>query len=217
MSEYTLVIGNKNYSTWSLRPWIYLRHHDIPFEEIRVALDQPDTDEKLSQYYSDGKVPVLLHGENIVWDSLSILEYLAERHPETSPWPEDAYVRAVARSMSAEMHSSFTALRNALPMNCRREPADYPLTDEVRRDVSRIQALWAYSRKRFGADGPWLCGEYSIVDAMFAPVVLRFITYKVVVNDVVKAYMDTVLADPALQEWIAAGKLETEIIEADEV
>jgi glutathione S-transferase len=217
MPSYTLIIGNKNYSSWSLRPWLWMKHVGIAFEERRVALFVEDTDERLAPYFSNLKVPVLLDDDLIVWDSLSILEYLADRHPEKNGWPGDRRARATARSMGAEMHSSFIALRSELPMNCRKRLDSFPISPEVGKDVERILALWGYCRDRFGHDGPWLFGEFRIADAMFAPVALRFYGYKVPLDDVGDAYVQAVCAHPFVADWIESGKAEQAVIEASEV
>ncbi|MGB0713325.1 MAG: glutathione S-transferase family protein [Gammaproteobacteria bacterium] len=217
MTDLTLVIGNKNYSSWSLRPWIWLRMADIPFEEIRVPLFTAQTNESLEPYFSNHKVPVLIDGTFKVWDTLSILEYLAERYPYAPGWPEDMEARATARALSAEMHSSFFALRGALHMNCRRRFAGFPLTAEVRADVARIEALWAHARERFGADGPWLFGQFSIADAMFAPVAFRFDGYDVALGDPAREYVSHFLAQPQMQAWRAAGRAESEVLAEEEV
>ena len=217
MSSLTLIIGNKNYSSWSLRPWYLLKQFDVAFNEIRVPLFTEQTPAQLSPYFSNNKVPVLKDGELLVWDTLAIMEYVNERYLDGKAWPDDAAARAWARSYSAEMHASFAALRNALPMNCRKHFPQYPLTKDVQKDVVRISALWAASRERYGDSGPWLFGSYSIADAMFAPVVLRFSGYDVALDEMAQAYVKHVLKQPAIIEWVEAGKQETEIIEEDEV
>lgn len=217
MSLLTLVIGNKNYSSWSLRPWIFMRHMDIPFEEKRVSLFVDTTRGELAPYDSNYKVPVLQDGDRIVWDTMAIMEYLNDQFLDGRGWPSDTGVRAVARSVSAEMHSSFTALRGACPMNCRKHFPGFPIGEEARRDVARIEHLWARCRKEFGHGGDWLFGDYSIADAMYAPIVMRLHGYDVSVDASTKKYMDTVLASAHLQEWIEAGRQETEVIAEDEV
>jgi glutathione S-transferase len=217
MSDYTLVIGNKNYSSWSLRPWLWMRQAGIPFTEKRVALYTDTYTEELQPYFSNNKVPVLQDGELIVWDTLAILEYLAEKHPEATGWPADSRARAVARSISAEMHSSFPALRQAMPMNCRKVFPDFNYDDTVQKDIERICELWAYCRDEFGSDGPWLFGTFSMADAMYAPVVLRFQTYDVGLSSIAREYVNTMLENPHLAEWIEAGINEVEIIAQSEV
>ena len=217
MTDLTLIIGNKNYSSWSLRPWIFMRHFEIEFEEKRIPLFTETTDEQLKPYFSNLKVPVLLEGDFVVWDSLAILEYLSENYLESRGWPKDSKARAVARSVSAEMHSSFANLRNALPMNCRKKFPGFELSPEVRRDIERIVQVWRYCRKKYGGGGDWLFGEFSIADAMFAPVVLRFDGYDVPLDDGEASYVQTVLKHPQIIDWINAGKREKEVIEFDEV
>lgn len=212
----TLVIGNKNYSSWSLRPWLFLKYHGIAFEEIRIPLYRDDSKSKILQYSSAGKVPILLDGNLKVWDSLAILEYLAERFPQTLAWPDDPADKALARALAAEMHSGFAALRSHCGMNCRREPAAKDLPDAVHADVERIGQIWQQCRSRHAESGPWLFGRFTVVDAMFAPVALRFHSYRLTSNEDAQAYVDTVLANPAVKEWIEASKQETEVIAAFE-
>ena len=209
-----LVIGNKNYSSWSLRPWLAARHAGIEFDEIRVSLFTPEGTAQIRQYSPSLKVPVWREGEFVVWDSLAICEYLAERAPAL--WPADPAARAVARSVSAEMHSGFNALRNGMPMNARARGRRVAVTPEIAADIDRIEAIWTDCRSRFGAVGPWLFGAFSIADAMFGPVVLRFVPYGVSRPGVVDDYVATWMADPHLQAWIAAAERETEVIEQDE-
>ena len=217
MSELTLIIGNKNYSSWSLRPWILLRHHQIDFEEKRVPLFVDTTEEALAEYDSDYKVPVLKDGELVVWDSLSILEYVSETYLDNKGWPGDRKARSVARSISAEMHSSFVNVRNELPMNCRKRFENIQLSPGATHEIERIKGLWRRCRSEYGNDGEWLFGDYSIADAMFAPMVLRFDGYGIPLAGVESDYVTSVLNHPGIAEWVEAGKLETEIIEADEI
>ncbi len=217
MPDYTLIIGNKNYSSWSLRPWLWMKHVGLDFTEKRIALFEENTDELLSPYFSDYKVPILLDGELTVWDSLAILEYLAEKHPDKHGWPEDERARAVARSVSAEMHSGFARLRAALPMNCRRRFDDFPVSYDVLKEIQRVQAIWAYCRKKFGENGPWLFGDFSIADAMYAPVALRFLGYDIKVDDISRQYMTHVSLHADIKDWIEAAMAEKEVIAADEV
>ena len=217
MAELTLIIGNKNYSSWSLRPWVFMRHHQIAFEEKRIALFTETTADELSEYGSDCKVPILKDGDLIVWDSLSILEYISGKYLNSRGWPRDSDSRAVARSVSAEMHSSFANVRNELPMNCRKKFKNIRLSPNAEREVDRIRALWRKCRTEFGQEGEWLFGQYSIADAMFAPVALRFEGYDIPLEGMEEAYVKSVLKQPCIIEWIEAGKLEKEIIEADEI
>ena len=206
-----LVIGNKNYSSWSLRPWLAARHAGIEFDEIRIPLYTPDAAAQIQQYSPSGKVPVWREGEFAVWDSLAICEYLAERSPAL--WPADAAARAVARSVSAEMHSGFIALRTSMTMNARARGRRVAVTPEIAAEIDRIAAIWTDCRDRFGAGGPWLFGAFSIADAMFGPVVLRFVPYGVSRPGVVDDYVATWMADPHLQAWITAAEQESEVLE----
>jgi glutathione S-transferase len=216
MAPFTLVIGNKNYSSWSLRPWLLLKHLGVAFEEILVLLDRPSTREDLEKYSPSARVPVLRHGDLTVWDSLAICEYLAELTGRG--WPAAPAARAVARAVSAEMHSGFTTLRSLWPMNARARNRRTAMTAALEADVERIDQIWNDCRARFGAAGPWLFGEYSIADAMFAPVVLRFNTYgAAAVSPTVRWYMASVLEDPPLQEWLQAAKRESWTNAASEV
>ncbi|MDX1345697.1 MAG: glutathione S-transferase family protein [Sedimenticolaceae bacterium] len=213
-----LVIGNRNYSSWSLRVWFWMRQRGLVFDVVRVPLFEPETDALLQGYFSGSKVPVLQHGERIVWDSLAILEYLNETFPHTKGWPEQAEERAFARSITAEMHSSFHALREALPMNCRRPVAPVEISRDVQQDIDRILAIWQRCREASQQHGPWLFGHnFTIADAFFAPVVMRFHTYAVPVDALASDYMEAVIWEPAMQEWLSAAAEETEIIEQDEV
>jgi len=209
-----LVIGNKNYSSWSLRPWLAARHAGIEFDEIRVSLFTPEGTAQIRQYSPSLRVPVWREGDLVIWESLAICEYLAERVP--SLWPADAAARAVARSVSAELHAGFSALRNAMPMNARARGRRVAVTPEVAADIDRIEAIWTDGRRRFGAGGPWLFGAFSIADAMFGPVVLRFVPYGMSRPGVVDDYVATFMADPHLQAWIVAAEQEPEIIPEDE-
>jgi len=202
-----LVIGNKNLSSWSLRPWLALAKSGLPFEEVLVRLDLPETRATLQQYSPAGKVPVLIEEGVAIWDSLAIIEFVAEQMPVL--WPTERMQRALARSLAAEMHSGFAALRSTMPMNINATGLKVEGTPEVQRDIARIQAVWEDCRARFGAGGPWLFGAFSAVDAMFAPVVTRFRTYGVAVSPVVQAYMDTVWNDPEMQRWIAGARAES--------
>lgn len=212
----TLIIGNKNYSSWSLRPWLYLKHHGIVFEEIRIPLYREDSHPRIAAYSPAGKVPVLIDGDVTVWDSLAILEYLAERFPTTEGWPAKSSDRAQARSFAAEMHSGFAALRTHCGMNCRRPPAPKVVPEAVLQDVARIGQIWRECLAQHGNDGPWLFGHFTILDAMYAPVVLRFHTYRLEADPAMQEYMNTVLGHPAVVDWIAAGKAETDVIRAFE-
>ena len=213
MPSLTLVIGNKNYSSWSLRPWLLLRQAGIPFEEVRIPLYAPGSTETLATWSPSGKVPALHDGDLRVWDSLAICEYLNERFPDKQLWPADAAARAMARSVSAEMHAGFDALRQNMSMNIRARYPGKGRTPECLADIERILAIWTDCRARFGAGGDFLFGRFSIADAMYAPVVLRFQTYGVALTGAAKDYAEAVLALPALKEWVADGVAETERIE----
>jgi glutathione S-transferase len=208
MPELILVIGNKNYSSWSLRPWILMKHLDVPFREISLQLDTPEFKDELAKYGPSGRVPVLKNGDLSVWDSLAICEYVAEMAGRG--WPQDAKARAVARSVCSEMHSGFLNLRMEWPMNARARNRRTAMTPGLQADIDRIDEIWMDCRRRFGASGgPWLFGEYSIADAMYAPVVLRFNTYRAQISDTARWYLATALPDPMLQEWVLAAQEET--------
>jgi glutathione S-transferase len=216
VSDYTLVIGNKNYSSWSLRPWLLMRHAGLPFRELRIPLYGPESKAQIREHSPSGKVPCLLDGDLAVWDSLAICEYLAERHTGLELWPSAPAARAVARSVSAEMHAGFQHLRANMSMNCRGVFPGRGRTVEVAGEIERIQRLWADCRARFGAPEPFLFGRFCIADAMYAPVVLRFRTYQVQLSPPGRDYADAILALPALEEWVAAARAETEVIAAFE-
>lgn len=205
-----LVIGNKNYSSWSLRPWLLLRQANIPFEEIRIPLYRPDTKSQLARYSQWGRVPVLVDGAVTVWESLAICEYIAERYPEQALWPRDPHARAVARSVSAEMHAGFAGLRRELSMDCRSIHADVPLTEATRKEIDRIETVWSECRTRFGHKGAFLFGDFSIADAMYAPIALRGQTYQIPWTETSRRYVDTLIALPALQSWLTDAHSETE-------
>jgi glutathione S-transferase len=211
-----LIIGNKNYSSWSLRPWLLMKHAGLKFEEIRIPLNTATTREKLAEHSPSMKVPVLIDQGDTIWDSLAIMEYISERYMENRGWPEDPIARAVGRSAAAEMHSGFFAIRNELPMNCRAD-LKVALSAAVRDEVDRIEALWTELREEFHSYGPWLLGEFSIADAMFAPMVIRLSTYQVDLNDLCESYMDTVLSDPYMEQWLREGREEDEVIEVSEI
>jgi glutathione S-transferase len=211
-----LVIGNKNYSSWSLRPWLALRMAGIAFEELRIPLYVPGAKQAILRHSPAGKVPVLRDGELTVWESLAICEYAAELAPGAGLWPADPAARAHARAVSAEMHAGFVALRSALPMNLRAEGVRIPLEPAVRADVERVVAIWQECRERFGAvasgaaSGPFLFGAFTNADAMYAPVVTRFHSYGVALPPAAQAYADAVRALAPMREWAAAGVAESE-------
>ncbi|MGQ0578666.1 MAG: glutathione S-transferase family protein [Betaproteobacteria bacterium] len=212
MSNPTLVIGNKAYSSWSLRPWLLMKHAAIAFDEVRIALYRQDSKQTILRYSPAGRVPVLVDGSLTVWDSLAICEYLAEKHPQKQLWPTETRARANARSISAEMHSGFVNLRSQMPMNVRRQMAGRGRTPEVLAEISRIQAMWNDCRTRFGAGGPFLYGEFSVADAMYAPVVSRFHSYQVELEGNARAYAEMMYALAAMHEWITGANAETEVI-----
>ncbi|MFT4256117.1 MAG: glutathione S-transferase family protein [Pseudoxanthomonas sp.] len=216
MSRPVLVIGNKNYSSWSLRPWLLLRHFGVDFEEIRLPLDTPEFHARIGQYSPTARVPALQDGELSLWDSLAICEYANERWLDGRGWPQDRAARAVARAAVAEMHSGFTALRGQLPMNSRRRPDGYRWDESAQRDIDRMQALWGELRARFGGEGDFLCGGFGIVDAMFSPVAVRFDGYGVPAAGTAGEYLRTLLALPALREWREAAAAESEVIDDTE-
>lgn len=209
----TLIIGNKNYSSWSLRPWLVLRQMDIPFEEVRIPLYRPESSAPLAAWSPSGLVPALHDGDIRVWDSLAICEYLNERFPEHGLWPADAAARAVARSVSAEMHAGFGALRQHMSMNIRARYPDMGRTPECLANVERILAIWTDCRARFGGGGNFLFGRFGIADAMFAPVVLRFQTYGVALAGAARDYAEAIRVLPAMQAWVADALAEPERIE----
>jgi glutathione S-transferase len=210
MAKYTLVIGNKAYSSWSLRPWLLMKHAGLEFDEVRIPLYQDDHAAKIRDYSPSGKVPVLVDGLTTMWDSLAICEYLAEHHPDRRLWPAAAAARAHGRAISAEMHSGFAALRTNMGMNVRRSFPGVGMQGGVAADIARIEAIWQGSLNESG--GPFLLGEFSVADAMFAPVATRFKTYAVALSDAAQRYADRVLELPAMLEWYAAAKAETEVL-----
>jgi len=213
VSNPVLVIANKNYSSWSLRAWLALTQAGVVFDEIRISLGMPDSKAKLLGYSPAGRVPVLIDGSAKVWESIAICEYAAERWPGKPFWPADRAARAHARAVSAEMHAGFFALREAMPMNCRSHYPGKGRSAAVDADIARIEALWADCLRRYG--GPFLFGAFSIADAMYAPVVSRFLTYDVKLGGALRQYAQAVIELPAMKEWYAAGAAEPEFL-ADE-
>ncbi|MCP5150039.1 MAG: glutathione S-transferase family protein [Ectothiorhodospiraceae bacterium] len=207
-----LVIGNQNYSSWSLRPWLFLRATGVEFEVLRIPLDTPRFQAEIGRWSPTRCVPVLHHAGRVVWDSLAICEYAAETFPGVEGWPDDPDARAFARAASAEMHSGFSALRATMPMDCRARRARHEPSPEAARDIARVLAIWREARTRFGAGGPWLCGRFSIADAMFAPVASRFVTYAVTLDETTWGWVDTLMSHPAMREWLRAGAAETEML-----
>ncbi|HWL05382.1 MAG TPA: glutathione S-transferase family protein [Xanthobacteraceae bacterium] len=211
-----LVIGNKNYSSWSMRPWFALTMAGIPFEDIVIPLYEPGSAERIRAHSPAGKVPILIDGPVSVWESLAILEYLAERHPEAGLWPRDPAVRAVARVVANEMHAGFLPLRRECPMNMWHPPYAAALSAEAQANASRIQEIWSDCRRRFGEGGPFLFGAFTNADAMFAPIVSRFETYGVAVSPDARAYMDAIRATVAWRRWRAAALTESWVMPNNE-
>ncbi|RTZ66456.1 MAG: glutathione S-transferase [Aquificaceae bacterium] len=217
MSDLTLIIGNKNYSSWSLRPWLYMKQQGIDFEEIRIPLFTPDMEAQLAPCFSNSKVPVLIDEGYSIWDTLAIMEYLADKFPENVSWPAYIKARATARSVASEMHSSFTDVRNEMPMNCRIKYQDMPLSEGALQDIERIKALWRHCKRLYGQDGKWLFSQFTIADAMFAPIVIRFKHFNIPLEGVEAEYVDMVYNNQYIQEWMKAGRKEVEIIAEDEL
>lgn len=210
---YRLVIGNKNTSSWSLRPWLALKEAGLPFEEVRINLRAPDKKQQILAHSPAGKVPVLWAGDLMIWDSLAILEYLAERHPDKGLWPGDVAARAVARSAAAEMHSGFQPLREHCPMKFLSVEPRAEHAEPVAANIRRIVELWKDCRRRFGGEGPFLFSRFSIADAMYAPVASRFRTYVADLgafgdDGTAAAYIDTLLGRPAMAEWGEGARAE---------
>jgi glutathione S-transferase len=217
MADLTIYLGNKNYASWSLRAWLVLKRTRIAFDEVVIPLYEPTSRQTVLKYSPSGKVPALRHGDLTVWDSLAICEYLADSFPALDLWPKDSTARALARSVSAEMHAGFQALRRHLPMNVRSSFPGRGVTPEVQADINRIMAIWRDCRGRFGEGrGAFLFGNFTIADAMYAPVVSRFRTYRIDLERDSQAYCDTILALPEMQEWAAAARNEPMIVEAFE-
>lgn len=202
MSDLKLVIGNKNYSSWSMRAWLLLRQYRIEFEEVQIPLRQSDSLDRKLAYSPAGKVPILLDGNMRIWDSLAIVEHVAERFPEKTLWPADEEARALARSVSAEMHSGFANLRASMPLNCRARHLGVGRGTSVQEDIARICAIWRECRERYGTAGEFLFGKFTAADVMFAPVASRFQTYGVELDRVEAEYAQAILALPAVREWL---------------
>jgi glutathione S-transferase len=209
----TLVIANKNYSSWSLRPWLAMRQAGIPFTEILLSLSEtPEAKAAFQKYSPSRRVPVLIDGDLTLWESIAICEYVAELFPEAQLWPEEQKARAVARAVSAEMHAGFVALRQNMPMDIRGHYPGQGLTPAVKYDIARVTTIWRECRTTYGAGGEFLFGHFTIADAMFAPVVTRFVTYGVKVDEISQAYMETILALEPMSAWSAAAQGEIEIV-----
>jgi len=214
-SDLTLVIGNRNYSSWSLRPWIFMTHAGLAFDTVRLRLDTPQFAASIGRYSPAQRVPVLLHGALRVWESIAIIEYAVELAGRG--WPAERAARAEARALAAEMHAGFQALRDAYPMNVRARGRSVPGSPALAASIQRIDALWSDCRRRHASAGPWLFGEYSAADAMYAPVALRFNTYGTAgLGAAAQAYVATAVGDPLLQPWLAEAMAEPEVIARDE-
>jgi glutathione S-transferase len=211
-----LVIGNKNYSTWSLRPWLLLRQAGIAFDEELITFGSSDFSARVKRHSPAGKVPVLIDGDLVIWDSLAIAEYVAEKFPDKGLWPDATAARALARSISAEMHSGFADLRSRMTMNCQTHFSNVLFDVKVRREVARIVDIWQDARQRFGGAGPFLFGRFTVADAFFAPVTVRFAGYGVELPAVARQYVDTIQALPAMQQWLTEARAETEFYAPDE-
>jgi len=212
----TLIIGNKNYSSWSMRPWFAMTAAGIPFEEILIPLYEPGSPERVAQYSPAGKVPILIDGDVRIWESLAIIEYLAEKFPQSGLWPDDAVARAHARVVSAEMHSGFLPLRRECPMNLWHPPRAPAISADVQKNVQRIVSIWEDCRSRFGAAGPFLFGAISAADAMFAPVVSRFMTWGISPGTVSENYMAAITGTAAWQNWRSAALKESWVMKNNE-
>ncbi|HIQ07460.1 MAG TPA: glutathione S-transferase family protein [Thiotrichaceae bacterium] len=210
-----LVIGNKNYSTWSMRPWLLMSAFNLDFEEIKVSLKLESMDERLGEYSPTHKIPILMDDEITLWESLAICEYVSEKYLDDKGWPEDRVLRAEARALCSEMNSGFMALRNEMPMNCRAK-RKITLSTEAAVDIARIDEIWSTYSQKTVDKGQWLMGEFSIADCFFAPVASRFQTYGVVLSSAAQQYATQLLAHQSVRHWVEAGLLETEILEQDE-
>jgi glutathione S-transferase len=217
MAEFSLVLANKNYSSWSLRGWLALKMTGVEFEEIVVPLREAETRTTLLRYSPSGKAPCLVHGAITVWESLAIGEYLAELFPNAGLWPRNAAARAHARAIASEMHAGFIPLRRTLPMNIRAKHGGFPVAEDVQQDVNRIEAIWRDARDRFGGEGPFLFGTFSLADAMYAPVAARFVTYGIALGEEASLYRDAVMGHPLMVEWRAASEAEPWMIPAFEL
>jgi glutathione S-transferase len=210
-----LVIGNKNYSTWSLRPWLLLSAFGLEFEEQQESLLNEGLTARLAKHSPTSKVPVLVDGALTVWDSLAICEYLSEQYLDGRGWPADPQSRATARALCCEMHAGFAALRNELPMNCRASRRVH-MSPDAAKDIARIDAIWSGYTRQNAVAGPWLFGDFSIADCFFAPVALRFKTYGVALSGQAQAYADRLLHHQHVVAWVQSAKAETEVIAEDE-
>ena len=211
-----LVIGNKNYSSWSLRAWLLLKSFAVLFDEINVSLAQPGLTERLRQFSPTSRVPVLIDNEKTFWDSLAICEYISEQYLDGKGWPAEPAIRGQARSITCEMHAGFTALRNELPMNCRARRR-VSITQQCRNDIARIDHIWShYPTSQTDQQQPWLFGDFCIADCFYAPVVLRVVTYDIPMSNAASAYVRSMLNHAALQTWLSEAQQETEMLPEDE-
>ena len=216
MQTVTLVVGNMNYSSWSMRPWVLMKQLGMPFEQVKLRFHSQEWDAGIARWSPSRLVPVLWRGDQAVWDSLAIMETLNEWHPGKGVWPKDAAARAFARSISAEMHSGFRDLRSNMPMNIRASHPGKGMNPAVRANIDRIEALWAEARRRFGAGGPFLFGEFCAADAMYAPVVMRFATYGVALSPESAKYCEAMRNAAGVRAWIEESSKETEVVAEDE-
>ncbi len=212
-TELHLIIGNKAYSSWSMRPWVAMTAQDLKFRETVLPLFAPETSPTIKKFSDAAKVPILVHGGITVWESLAILEYLADAFYDKPFWPTDPHARAVARAISSEMHAGFQPLRQAMSMNLRKTFPARPIAPDVQENITRIQAMWNDCRVKFGAGGPFLFGAFSNADAMYAPIVTRFKTYSVDLDPVSRAYSDAILTHAAIKQWYADAAQEKWVIE----
>lgn len=211
-----LIIGNKNYSSWSLRPWLLLSQAKIPFKEENLSFNATDFGARVRRYSAGGRVPILVDDDVTVWDSLAICEYVAEKFPDKQLWPAERTARATARSMVAEMHSSFQALRSRMPMNCSARFPGMGWDVTVQRDIDRILALWTEARRFGDGGGPFLFGDFSVADAYFAPVTVRFLAYDVKLPPLAQRYLETLHGERAMQAWLEAARIENDFVAANE-
>jgi glutathione S-transferase len=212
-----LIIGNKNYSSWSLRSWFLLKEAGIEFEEYRIPLDQENSAAEIARFSPSGCLPVLMMDGQPVWDTMAIAETIAERWPDKELWPADPLARVHARSVSAEMHSGFSTLRDAMPMNCRAMGRKVSLPDALTDDIDRVLDIWADCHRRYESQGDWLFGRFSVADSMFAPVVLRFRTYGINLPESASSYPRRLLESESIQSWLAAAESEVEVIKREEI
>ena len=215
MADFKLIMGNRNYSPWSLSAWLTAKSAGMDFDEVIIPLNEGTTRQEILRYWYNGKVPILQHGEITIWESISICEYIAEIYPEAGLWPLEIRARAVARSLSSEVHSGFRSLREHMPMNVRSQFPSEGRIMCVQEEINRVLAIWRRCRERYGRDhgGPFLFGSFSIVDALFAPIVSQFKTYSVDLDDIEKEYSNAILSLPAMGVWIKASQDEPMVID----